>query len=153
MRQNMLSWGNGFCWNHIETQILWHFTAGSKLDYIIPIQQNSNSNTRKYNIRKNTSNISCSLGQCTRTCTLSNLYKRPASIQQTQPNKTLCRWQYNLQSHTYTNWLSKASRRSRSSNSVRTGLAKSIPSRQMEYIQSLPRKNLNIFITTCMATF
>jgi hypothetical protein len=49
--------------------------------------------------------------------------------------------------------LSKASRRSRSSNSVRTGLAKSIPSRQMEYIQSLPRKNLNIFITTCMATF
>ena len=67
--------------------------------------------------------------------------------QQTQPNKTLCRWQYNLQVHTYTNWLSKASRSSRSSDSVRTGLANGISSRQMQHTQSLPTNNLKILIT------
>ena len=65
---------------YIQTQILWHVTTGNKLDYIILIQQNSNSNTRKYYIRKITSNIRCSSGHCTRTYILSNLYKRPASI-------------------------------------------------------------------------
>ena len=51
-----------------------HFTTGNKLDYIIPIQQNSNSNTRKYYIRKNTNNIRCSSGHCTRTYIFSLIY-------------------------------------------------------------------------------